>query len=272
MISFFFATGKDLNELADLVNIEIESIVSWLNANKMSLNVDKTHFMVFKPSKKKVLSNIEIKINNSNILEVDNTKFLGVIIDSKLTWKDHITYVTNKIDKNIGVLIKCRKVFNEKTLITLYYSFIYPYLSYCIHVWGSTFKTYLKRVVTLQKRIVRIMCGAPRNSHTEKLYKELNMMNVNGIFMYNVGLFMYKHHHNLLPSIFDVFESNDNIHNYQTRQSHLLHIPYCRTDLGKRSFTYQAVSVWNKLCQNIDVDVSVGVFKKHSKEYLINTD
>ena len=64
-------------------------------------------------------------------------KFLGVFIDDRLTWKDHIQYIKLKISRGLGVLCKARKVLNSATLLTLYYTYIYPYISYCIEIWGS---------------------------------------------------------------------------------------------------------------------------------------
>ena len=130
--SNFFCTGKDIDDLVDAVNHELKAIVSWLNANKMSLNVDKTHFMIFKSHSKKVTREKNIIVNGCKISEVTSTKFLGVMIDSNLTWKPHIDYISKKIAKNVGIIIKARKIFDKDTLLTLYYSFIFPYLNYCI--------------------------------------------------------------------------------------------------------------------------------------------
>lgn len=77
------------------------------------------------------------KIDGESSDEVEKTKFLGVIIDSKLNWKDHFSFVCQKIGRGIGVLIKARRLLHRDTLKNLYYSFVYPYLIYCNQVWGS---------------------------------------------------------------------------------------------------------------------------------------
>ena len=154
--SNFFCTGSNLSYVIDIVNREVCSVVNWLNSNKMSLNIDKTHFMIFKPKRKKIDDSFDIVVNGSKIDKVKSTKFLGVIIDSELSWKPHVDAICSKIAKNIGIMTKARSVFNKDTLLSLYYSFIYPYISYCIYVWGSTFETYLKKMF-LQKRAIRII-------------------------------------------------------------------------------------------------------------------
>ena len=73
------------------------------------------------------------------------TKFLGVMIDSKLMWKSHIDYICTKLSKVCGILSKARKVLSKDTLKSLYFTFAYPYFIYCIHVWGNTCATYIEK-------------------------------------------------------------------------------------------------------------------------------
>ena len=84
--------------------------------------------------------------------EVDKTKFLSVIIDKKLTWKEHISYLSSKISRGIGMIIKAKKRLNKDALVTLYYSFIYPYMTYCNHIWGTTCISSLNKVFRNRKR------------------------------------------------------------------------------------------------------------------------
>ena len=132
-----FTSGKNLNDIARQMNEELASICIWLKVNKLSLNVKKTHFMVFNP-KKRPCDKIQLNIDGALIDEEQHTKFLGVFIDNKLTWKKHIEHITGKISRGIGVIWKAKKLLNKSALKTLYYSFIYPYLTYCNNVSGST--------------------------------------------------------------------------------------------------------------------------------------
>ena len=271
--SNFFRTGKNIDSLFDTVNTELKKIVDWLNANKMSLNVDKTHYIIFTMRGKKIVKNQDVLINGFKISEVISTKFLGVIIDKNLTWKYHIDHLCSKVAKNIGIMRKLRRFLDADTMVTMYYSFIYPYFNYCIHVWGSTYKTFLNKVFLLQKRVVRIISGVDRQTHTKPLFTSLGLLDINRLYSYNIGLMMYKFKHRNLPSIFDqYFVKNSDIHDYETRQSDFLHVPIFNTELGKRSFRFKAVSIWNEIYGNLSsVYIAISTFKMHLKKYLINS-
>ena len=88
--------------------------------------------------------------NWNRISDVNETKFLGVIIDNTLNWSPHIMHISKNIAKGIGIILKARKVFDNETLFSLYYTFIYPYLNYCIHVWGKAYDTHLHHLIVLQ--------------------------------------------------------------------------------------------------------------------------
>ena len=92
-------------------------------------------------------------MDNIRIKQIQYTKFLGVILDCKLTWTNHITEIENKILKNIGVISRVRNVLNTKELQTLYCSLILPYLDYGVVLWGNNCKGRLNRVIKLQKKV-----------------------------------------------------------------------------------------------------------------------
>ena len=137
----------------------LSAIAEWLKANKLSLNMKKKHYMIFH-GKGKPNFHITLRIDGESINEVDKTKFLRVIIDNKLTWKSHITHICGKVARGIGIIIKARKWLNQDSLISLYYSFIYPYFIYCNHVWGTTCKTYIEPLSVLQKKNHSNYCGS----------------------------------------------------------------------------------------------------------------
>ena len=118
------------------------------------------------PGKRSPIISELISIKGESITRVSKTKFLGVIIDDKLSWVDHIQYAKNKISKGIGIICKARKLLNRKTLLTLYYCFVYPYITYAIEVWGDSCITYINSLVTVQKKVLRLISFSQWRSHS----------------------------------------------------------------------------------------------------------
>ena len=145
-----FYSSNNIKELQETVNNELKHLVKWFKVNKLSLNVTKTNYMLF--TNKKGHHKLDIKIEQEAIMEVKETKFLGVIVDNQLNWKSHIAVVENKISKSIGILYRVKAKLNKSALYTLYCALVLPYLDYCCEIWGNTFKTKLNKVTKLQKR------------------------------------------------------------------------------------------------------------------------
>ena len=136
-----FLNGRDPNELVTIINGELLNIVDWLDCNRLSLNVSKTHFILFRSQgMRKPVVNESLIIKNESIKQDHQAKFLGVIMDEKLTWCEHVQYIKCKIAKGIGIISKARRLLNNETLCTLYHCFVYPYLNYCIEVWVMPLK------------------------------------------------------------------------------------------------------------------------------------
>ena len=116
----FLINGTDMNTLIKQLNVELESFCIWFKSNKLSLNTQKTFYMVF---------------HRARLKTIDNSS-MDIIVDHKLNWLDHITYVKAKISKGIGIMYKARKYLNKNSLKHLYHAYIYPHLTYCVEVWG----------------------------------------------------------------------------------------------------------------------------------------
>ena len=224
-----FCSHKYANHLVSIVNNELAKIIIWLKVNKLSLNLTKTNFMIFHPRQKKVNVNVPLTLKNTVIKQVTETKFLGVLIDQHLSWKPRVDFVSKKISKSVGIIAKARFYLSSQTLMTLYYSLVYPFLTYCNVAWSSTYCIYL-----LQKRIVRLITKAHYLANTAPLFSQLKVLNIFSINSFSVATFvatfMYSCHHNLLPSSFrDLFLSSNQVHQYKTRLASQYRPHFCRT-------------------------------------------
>ena len=145
-----FCSHRNTNRLVSIANDELAKIVTWLKAHKLSLNLTKTNFMIFHPRQKKINVEVPLVMENTIIKQVVETKFLRVIIDQHLSWKSHISFVSEKISKTVGIIAKARFYLSSKLLLTLYYSPVHPYLTYCNVAWSSTCCSNLNCIYLLQ--------------------------------------------------------------------------------------------------------------------------
>ena len=142
--SNLFYSHRSLQTLETTVNNELSKIHEWLCANNLSLNTHKTNFSLFHASQKYVADSFSLYLNNKQITEITCIKYLSVLIDSNLNWKEHILNMSKKITKSIGIICKLRHFVNTQTLVQLYYAIVYPFLTYGCMVWGSTYCSIIK--------------------------------------------------------------------------------------------------------------------------------
>jgi hypothetical protein len=163
-----FKAGADIDTLIHDMNKELESVNLWFKSNQLTLNLKKTHFMIF--SRRHVETSNKIFICNTEIEKVSCTVFLGVYIDDKLAWKRHMEHVVNKVNKCIGVLYKLKNVFPKSVLLQLYKSIVYPHLYYCNSVWGSGSQNSLSTLYIAQKRALKIALKLPNHTPTDFVF------------------------------------------------------------------------------------------------------
>ena len=159
-----FYQHSNLDLLQKTVNTELKKLSLWLNANRLALNISKTTFVIF-AAKNKPLKNIAILLNKKALQQTDYVKYLGVLIDSQLTFKNHINAVSLKVSRITGAMRRIRNFVTDKSLTMIYYSLIYPHLLYGISVWGNADNIHLDTLLTLQKKAVRIICNKDTNVH-----------------------------------------------------------------------------------------------------------
>ena len=189
------------------INTELKKLLDWLNVNKLSLNTNKTTYMVFQSSKSKETYNwLDLRINDKQIKRVDTFNFLGLTLNKRLNWNDHINSIASKISSTVGVLNKLKHFLPTSILKKIYSSLILPRLYYCNLIW--VYKT--KRISNIQRRAIRIICKQKYNSHTEPLFKSLKMLTVEDIHISKKLSFYYQFENNKVPSYFWMYKGKGN--------------------------------------------------------------
>ena len=133
-----FCEAENLDMLQKVVNKELKKVKMWLDVNKLSLNIGKTNFFIFKSPKHSTHQTMNIKMGNQPIKNTCYVKFLGILLDENLTWKYHLTEISKKLARTCGMFFKVRHYFPIDVLIHLYNSLSSPFLQYGISVWGVT--------------------------------------------------------------------------------------------------------------------------------------
>ena len=228
--------------------------------------------MVFGRKKEGIEHTVNILIDNVKIEVVNQTKFLGVILDNGLTWKQHLLHISKKISKSVGILSRARKFLNKKTLLQLYYSFLYPYLTYCNIIWGNAPDYILWPIFRSQKRAIRIINNIRRRDSTKSSFEHLRILRLPDIYTFSALIFVYKYKNDLLPTPFNGFYiTQRQIHRYPTRNADQLRIPLAKTKLASRFIKCTGVNIWNSFDSIVTTDMGLGALKRAIITRLIAT-
>ena len=228
--------------------------------------------MVFRSRQKRLtLDNFAVKLCDTNIERVKEVVFLGVILDEHLSWKSHIAHLSSKVSRSIGIIYRSSFCLHKSALCMLYFSLIYPYLYYCISVWGSTYPTNLNRIFVLQKRAIRTISKSPFDAHTGPIFKELNILSLHNIYLAQIGKIMFQYKAGLLPACFEnIFLLRSQIHVHNTRNANYFSLPKCKTNIRLFSFQYQGPKFFNSLSHEIQNLPNIASFKHKLKLFLLS--
>ena len=141
------------------MNMELKKLHNWCNANKLTINPSKSTAILISPKPNTLITNANITINNSSITISKTAKYLGVMIDSKLNFQNHIKIIESKLSRGIGILYRLKAVLPREALCKIYFALFHPHLLYRLVVWGSTFPTYMSKLESLQNKAVKIIGG-----------------------------------------------------------------------------------------------------------------
>ena len=250
--------------LYDNMNFDLGILDDWFKANKLSLNVNKTKFMVF-PS---LPNDLQICVGNNPVDRVDTFKFLGLKIDSKLNWHDHIKFVKSKLASAHYAINSVEHFLPRLHFRMLNNSIVKSHIEYGLLLWGNTHKSYTNQIVVLQKKCIRAIMGVPYNAHSEPLFQHLKLMNFEQLLKYHLGKFMYLSINKQLPINLDIFTRNNVLHDHQTRQRNEPHHFIRRTSLASRCITFTGPSYWHSLPLTMKNSLNIVQFNSSHRKYL----
>ena len=251
--------------------------------------------MLYLQQKNKSLKNVTLTLNKKAIQQSEYVKYLGVLIDSRLSFSHHITSISKKMSRVTGLMYRIRSCVNNKTLKMIYYSLIYPHLLYGIPIWGNADDIHINPLLILQKKAVRLIMNKQRNIHTiyklpgepitywyvdtflkvpsGPLFIELEILYIQDIFKMITLNFVYDSLHKLNPEQFHVYYRHSaNIHNTAASRDNNLDTPMVRTvTYGLKSIKYTGCILWNDLPMAVRNATCKKSFTRSVKKHLIST-
>ena len=275
--TFLCSQNENILSLENEVNNELEKVYCWLASNKLTLNVNKSKYMLI--SKKKSLPSLNIKINDENLDDCVSYKYLGVYFDKDLSWKPHTDYLCKKISKACGALAKVRHCVGIDTLKTIYYALVHSYLRYGLLTWGSASSSVLKPLNVLNNKVLRILTFAPLGRlDTSLIYDHLKILNLEKNYLLEAGKFIFKAKNDILPlkSIATHFNRTPNTtHGHFTRSTRahnlLPNVPiHFLSSYAQKSLQLKSEQIWSTFPLDIKQAESFSIFKIRLKNYLLN--
>lgn len=275
-----YISDHNINRLYEKANYAMNCLYEWFCANRLSLNPNKTKYIVFKAGNRTCdYKGLNVIINDTTLQQVGSmfinktTKFLGIYVDESLSWKYQLMHINNKISRSLYGIKQVKHFLPYASLKTLYSALIHPYLSYGILAWGNANASVLHKTIILQKRAIRTIHNSWYKSHTEPLFKRSQILKLNDLHEFQIALFMHDFVNNKLPQSFDgMYSLNCDIRgNLLTRQSDLINIARCDSTFSSRLPIYNFPVIWNKWIRTVPVRNSKSNFKGKLKRCILST-
>lgn len=244
--------GSDLRE----VNYVLDMISKWFTANNLVLNPSKTKFIKFTlPNVPQVLTEVELM---GKIIEpVASTKFLGIILDSKLQWGPHILKLGDRLSSAVYAIREVRKLADVATARLVYFAYFHSLMSYGILLWGAGADTTV--IFTLQKRAIRAIYKLKYRDSLREVFKKINILTLSSLYIYENIMYTRKN--------ITLFKKGSAVHSVNTRYKDKLINNAFRLQKSNKSFAGNSVRFYNKLPKHV-VELNENAFKKYIKESL----
>ena len=202
--------SNNLPNLFTQANIELNKAAVWFQVNKLTLNVSKTKYMLFRSKNMKVnFDNLNLQIGSENIERIGDDcktkyfKFVGHRLDEHLQWDHHISHVHGKLASANYAIAQTKNYLPLNIRLTLYNSIFRSHMEFGILAWGGIALNKLKKITNLQKKCVRNVANKMYRSHSDPIFSKLGILKFDDIFKLNCSLFIHKYMNAKLPDSFE---------------------------------------------------------------------
>lgn len=257
--------GTSWNSTFQTMREEILKLGEWLNHNLLTLNTKKTKYLCFSKTAASKPCNYPYfylnKISTCEPIERSkNIKYLGIILDENLTFKDHVSALSRRVRKTIGIMKMLRHFADLHILKTVYYAICQPLLTYCITVWGSTSKGTMLEVERAQRSVLKVMLNKDFRFPTNELYQESQVLRVRQLFILNTTLMTHR----------EMLKSPNYTDTLELRQ-YRINIPQVRSAFARR-FRMKEI-IFNECARQINIkNLAARRAKIEIKSFLMQLD
>ena len=273
--------SRDLTQLNEAINSDLKKLETWLQGNKLSLNVAKTHSMLISTKQKgsSLRSRneaLELKIRDNELVVIQRTKYLGVQIDCSLDWKEQINAVATKVSRVIGFLRYAKPFLPKASLKTFYTGIVEPHFRYCCSVWGCAGSSNINQLQKLQNRAARIITNSSFDTPSRPLTAELGWKTIEELIGYETKTMVFKSLNDLAPQyLCNLFTKNSVCSSRSLRNTDTdLRLPKKSSANGQKCFSFRGAKLWNSLPTESKSASSLGGFKNQYRVgyYLISLE
>lgn len=262
----FYAGGE--METLDMVKSDIDKITKWTNSNRIFLNEQKCQsILIGNHSSQNSTENIIM--GKVPIKTADRVKYLGIFLDSKLTFTDHINKINSKIRFLITQFRRIGPFLTPQVRILLYNSYVKSHLTYLSPFWGLGSRTDIDRLQRTQNRVVKYLYNINFWTATDQVYKQTNLLKITEIVLHESLKLIYRIINGQICTDI-VLTTNAELHSHQTRQRYNTHITTNANNLARRRLTHQAIIWYNALPQEVKQSVNISAFKRQTRQYIVD--
>ena len=250
----FYYAANDLSTIKNVLKSELKSVFEWLCANKLSLHIGKTNSLLICSQQKRrhlTNTNLSLDLDGDDIEQVSSLKYLGVIIDENLKYKEYMDALIGKLNRSIGIVRRASRYVDQITRVTLYNTLVLPHIDYCSTVWGKSIcKKDLSRLQRIQNSAMRIILECHYRTHICDMLKTLKWLSVEQRLDYNICCQMWKIVNKQAPSYLNhINVQTSTVHNYNTRAASQNNIHVAHSH--KNSLKANGTEAWNSLPPHI---------------------
>lgn len=266
------STLDELDAKLEQLKTDLKAVLSWMKLNGMKLNLEKTQMIVFGSSANiKKVGKISVDLDGVTITNNDTLKSLGLTLDSKLTWANHINKLCRSMYFSKHSLMPLRSVMSRDNLGTLLNACVVTQANYMAGVWGAADAQTLKPIEKCLKSTARTLLRIPkRQPISEQIRNKLKWLLPKENCTYKRLCLIFLILRKEIPYFENFLKKNSDFHGYNTRNKGNLHVEFsAKNKTGNRRIQSRGLSQWNKLPNNVRNSLNYRTFRKCLKKYIL---